>query len=151
MSKGGMEIDVNDMLKKLGTLTGKEAAKVRRSALVSSMGVLKRATDSLYKRRTKLASRTTKLPRKGKPGKSVVSFDKKNNRAKVHILNDFMMKWFELGTDERRTKKGKRAGKIKPMRLFTQAQGQVEQKIIDELDIRIAKSIQRVWNKKSKI
>lgn len=170
MKKGDLEIDLSDLFAKLDQMTGKEAKKVRRSAMMNSMGVLKRATDDLYRRKTKLATRRDKLPRKGKPGKARTVFDAKKNVAKVHIMDDFMMKWFELGTKERythpvrsilydkgtkkrvsaKTSRSKSTGRIIPMRLFMQAEGQVEQKIIDELDMRIARAIQSVWKKRQK-
>lgn len=170
MKKGDLELDLSDLFAKLEQMTDKEAKKVRRSAMMNSMGVLKRATDDLYRRRTKLASRKDMLPRKGKPGKSKTVFDWKKNVAKVHIMQDFMMRWFEMGTKKRythpirstvyengtkkriseRSKRSRYTGRIKPMRLFMQAQGQVEQKIIDELDMRIARAIQNVWKKRQK-
>lgn len=170
MKKGDLELDLSDLFAKLEQMTDKEAKKVRRSAMMNSMGVLKRATDSLYARRTKLASRKDKLPRKGKPGKSKTVFDKKKNMAKVHIMQDFMMRWFEMGTKKRYThpirrtvyengtkkrisemsKRSRYTGRIQPMRLFLQAQGQVEQRVISELDMRIARAIQNVWKKRQK-
>lgn len=165
MSNAGMEIDMQYMIHKLESLSGKEMEKVHRRALATSMGVLKRRTDQLYSTQAKLSRRKTKLPKKGKPGKSKVTYDWKNKSAKVHVLSDFMMGWFEIGTKDRHTKGRKktnspsryrlsprmgvrRTGKIKPLRLFRKAQEDTERKILEDLDNRISKAIEYVWKRK---
>lgn len=149
MSNAGLEIDMQDMIHKLDALNDKEMKNVRRRALVTSMGVLKRRTDQLYSTQTNLSRRKTKLPKRSKPGKSKVSYDWKKEAAKVHVLSDFMMGWFEIGTSERKHKRtGKKSGRIKPVRLFQKAQEDTERKILEDLDSRISKAIEYVWKRK---
>ena len=165
MSKAGLEIDMQSMIHKLESLSGKEMKKVHRRALSTSMGVLKRRTDQLYSTQTNLSRRKTKLPKRSKPGKSKVTYDWKKGSAKVHILSDFMMGWFEIGTKDRRTKGrkktnspsryrlsprmgGRSTGNIKPLRLFRKAQEDTERKILEDLDNRISKAIEYVWKRK---
>lgn len=170
MSNAGLEIDMQYMIHKLDSLNDKEMKKVRRRALVTSMGVLKRRTDQLYSTQTNLSRRKTKLPKRSKPGKSKVTYDWKKGSAKVHILSDFMMGWFEIGVGKKASKDrytkgrkksstpsrykinpkkgGRRTGVIMPMLLFKKAQEDSERKILEDLDGRISKAIEYVWKRK---
>ena len=97
--------------------------------------------------------------------------------AKVHIMGDYMMKWFEMGTKERKTKgwkiigqykrrkdgkrrynwrigKGRRTGRIKPEHLFDRAQKSTEsaiyQSMKEGLKQEIMKTYKRVNRKRKK-
>jgi hypothetical protein len=47
-----------------------------------------------------------------------VSVDKEATYSKVHIMGDYRLKWFEMGTKPRQTKKGYSRGFIKPAYFF---------------------------------
>lgn len=171
MTKGELYIDENYLLKAMEGLTGEEMLKAKKNAMMLSMGILKRQTDKLYVRETRLPQRKKKLPKKGKPGKSKTRWNKKYNTADVHIMSDFMMKWFEVGTRERythvrrflvvdgrgdrvrvtqKTSRSKPTGSIKAKRLFMQARNQTSSRILEEFDRKLLRAIEKVWKKRKK-
>ena len=89
---------------------------------------------------------------------------KNEDGVKVHIMKDFRLKFFELGTVVRRTSgnnkslvRGKRplyrqnkphsTGAIKQSNFFTNAQKSTEQQIFNNIDSFISQNIQRIANK----
>ena len=52
--------------------------------------------------------------------------DKDYLEAKVHIMGDYRLKWFEKGTKERVTKKGYKRGKLSGINFFKAAQNNTD-------------------------
>lgn len=180
--KSGFYVDDKVVVEALRSLNGKEMKSAARSAVRKSANILKKETDRLFANNTKLTKRDIMVTtRKGKvirkaPGKAMVKIyqDKvtKTPSAKVHILQDYMMKWFEMGTKERRTKgrkiigeyrkreggrwyrwrmgKGRRTGKIEPRRLFRKAQSLTERQVFNSIETNLSQAIKKIWNKKNK-
>lgn len=171
METGRIEIEIDDVFKKFKDLTGPEMKRASKKAVREGASILKRETDRLYKSNTNLAGRKIKSTWKFKPGKSVISYDKRTGSFKVHIMKDFAMKWFEMGTDLRyinypTTKlvysKGKKfiirsaygffkkrsSGRIKGLHLFMQAQNLTRDKIFSEMSLRLEKAINKIYDKK---
>ncbi len=180
-NKSGFFVDDKVVMAALDALSGKEMKSATKSALRKSANILKRETDKLFAQNTNLTKRNIMVTtRKGKvirkaPGKAMVKIyqDKatKMQSAKVHILQDYMMKWFEMGTKERRTKgrkvigeyrkreggrwyrwrmgKGHRTGRINAGRYFERAQKNTERRVFDSIDSNLSQAIIRIWNKKN--
>ena len=66
----------------------------------------------------------------------------------VNILSNFKLKWFELGTKLRKTRKGFNRGKITALNFFKHAQERMKEEILNKIDNYIAQSIQNIWKKK---
>lgn len=81
---------------------------------------MRRVTNKAYATWTRLPMRKHGVSGVKKPGEAVMKEDKENPGVfKVHIMGDYMMKWFELGTKERKTKSRKIVGSYrKGMRKF---------------------------------
>lgn len=90
--------------------------------------------------------------------------DIEKDGVKVHILNDFRLKFFEMGTKERRTtgnngsvvrgrdplyrqSKPHSTGRIKQYNFFTKAKSSTENEIFNRLDKMISDNIKRIYNK----
>ena len=63
--------------------------------------------------------------------------------AKVHLMGEFRLKFFEMGTNERYTKKGKRRGRIKQYRFFATAKNTKEREIFDNMNRLLSESIKK--------
>ena len=173
MARRKVEVDLKQAVGMLMELKGKDFEKVYRSAVRSGANVLKRETDKLYATRTKLSQREIKPTKKGKkpikPGQAKVTFDRYTGIVKVHILKDYMMKWFEMGTKTRvvkrarttlvKNRKGKSfilrhkpksrfVGYIRPTNLFKEANQRVEKEVYQAIGRRIMKVIKKINNKK---
>ena len=142
---------------KMDALTGKEMKKVIISALRSSASILRRETDRQFRTRVNLGksysrSRNGKTT-VGKRSVAKIVLDKKNLSVKVHIMDDFRAKFFELGTEKRYTKQRPKKdpayrGRITAGYHFRKAQEITRSKIFDELNVRVAKAIEKIYNKR---
>lgn len=163
-----IEVDAKEVLGLFADLNSRQQKQVYRNALRRAANVLVKET------RTQLKS---KLGRKANSknwwnGKTLVSgiksnADRQGKEAKIHIMGDFRLKFFEMGTSNRKTtgnnsasvrgktpirrqKKSANRGRINSMRFFSTAKQNKEKEIFDSLDKLISESIQRVYNKRRK-
>jgi len=75
--------------------------------------------------------------------------DKKATEAKVHIMGDFRLKFFELGTTTRQLRKnGANRGRMKAAHFFKTAKDKTERIIFDNINQMVEESITRIANKK---
>ena len=97
-------IDAADVLKVFASLGVQDMQRVHKAALAASAKVL------VKEARIKLAGVT---PRHQSMTKGIKSYVSKNvDYAKVHIMGDFRLKYFEQGTGPRKTKKDISRGKM---------------------------------------
>ena len=132
-----------ELYSKIDSLTGKELKKAILSSLRSSASILRRETDKQFKSRVKFGKRSI----------ARVVIDKKNLSAKVHIMDDFRAKFFELGTKKRYTRQGfnrKPAyrGSIEAGYHFRKAQEITRGKIFNEMSNRVGKAIDKIYNRR---
>ena len=175
---GGFTVDDSQFMQLARSLTGPQIKRAYRRQLKKSAEMLKKETDRLFAENTHLSKRHIEVVnRKGKvikgveAGKATVRIyvgKKDMPHAKVHIMGDYMMKWFEMGTKERKTKgwkiigqykrrkdgKSRRTGRIKPEHLFDRAQKSTEsaiyQSMKEGLKQEIMKTYKRVNRKRKK-
>lgn len=102
-----LEFNVDSVLKMFAGMSTKNQKKVHRDALKMSCSVLQKQTQANV--RKLFGSHANSKRRTGKtlPSGVKISVDRDAKSAKVHILGDFRLQWFELGTPVRTTKKGK--------------------------------------------
>lgn len=155
-------VDNRQVLEMFSQLSKKKMKKVHRQALRKAAKVIqKEAKVELRKATTAYRSNKSNLKngwhlKKKKDGtltakslqdgiKSSVS--KEVDSAKVHILGDFRLKWFEKGTRNRQTRKGYSRGSMKATHFFKIARQRKEQQAEQELQRFIRESILRVAKK----
>ena len=160
------EVDTSEVLAMFAELDEKHQLKVYQSAVRQSLNIVKRQTIS------NLAGviNPDKIGKKDKWGNSfrsgiTVKVYKSGKSGVIHILKNFKMKFFELGTEKRYRKcKGilKRlkyrkskdkygyTGYIKGKHFFSNAQSQTEQQVFASIDNIVSKNIKRINNKYNK-
>lgn len=74
--------------------------------------------------------------------------DPDDNYAKVHIMGEFRLKWFEKGTALRKTYSKGGRGRIHAKRFFRNAVDNKGRECRESLEQNIKKSIQKVWEKR---
>ena len=153
-----VEIDDKQILRLFSDLSPKKQKAAHRNALKKSASILVRqAKQNLKEVTNKYNSKATNLKKgwhikRTKSGKVTakslqqgirLSVDKEAEFAKVHIMGDFRLKWFELGTTVRKTKKGYNRGKMRASYFFKRAKQGTESQISETLQENIRQSILR--------
>ena len=135
----------------------KEMQSVYKKSLTESVKPLVNETKKQLRRSgIKNVNRPYISRKTGKSYKSMIqgvrsSIDVRNaddNYAKVHIMGEFRLKWFEKGTDLRRTYSKGNRGRIRPRRFFRNAVEMKGEECRKSLEQNIKKSIQKVWERK---
>lgn len=72
----------------------------------------------------------------------------KDNYAKVHIMGEFRLKWFEKGTAHRHTERKGGRGSIRPYKFFSDTVKAKGEQCRTNLERSIKISIQKVWDRK---
>jgi hypothetical protein len=149
--KGDKELKA--ILKKMSY---KDMQRVYKKALTDTVKPLVNETKKLLRRS---GIKRVNKPYIGKNGKTYRSMiqgikssidvrDPDDNYAKVHILGEFRLKWFEKGTSLRKTRKKGNRGRIYPKRFFRDAIENKGEECRKSLEEHIKISIQRIWNKR---
>lgn len=156
MNSGGIKVDDSEVIRALSNLSWKQMNKAYNIGM-------KKSLDPILKQ-TKVNLRTSGIrnvskPYIGKGGKkyksmvqgvksSVYIGNTEDSFGKVHIMKEFRLKWFEMGTTLRKTKKGYDRGSISPKWFFKKAVDQKSSEAVENLDQNIRDSIMKAWNKR---
>ena len=154
--ENGVKVDDREVIKALSRLSFKQMNKAYKEGM-------KKALDPILKQ-TKINLRNSGIrnvskPYTGKNGKkypsmiqgvktSVYIGDTEDSYGKVHIMKEFRLKWFEKGTQLRKTSKGWNRGSIKPKWFFANAVSQMSKQAAESLDENIRNSIIKAFNNK---
>lgn len=129
-------------------LEPKHQKQVHRQALRKASNILIKQTKLNLKSFIK-SSITKKSTKTGKSLQSGIkaSINKDATQSTVHIMGDFRLKFFEKGTNIRKTKKGYNRGNIQARYFFKSAQSATESEVFSSMEQLITESIIRVNNK----
>lgn len=146
-----IEVDSKDVLKLFSNLRTKNQTKALRSALSTASNILVKETRSQLKasgiKKTN-SIHTTKRGGKYSLSRGIRSRVKRDGSdAKVHIMGDFRLKFFEMGTNSRRTKKGANRGRITSKKFFEKARTNKEKEIFSNMNKIISDSIMKIAKK----
>ena len=156
MISGSVTVDDKEIIKALSNLSFKQMNKAYRNGMKKSLDpILKQTKRNLRNS----GIRNVNKPYIGKNGKKYISMlqgvktsvyigDTEDSYGKVHIMKEFRLKWFEKGTQLRKTRKGYNRGSIKPKWFFATAVRQKQNEAVNNLDENIRNSIIQAWNKK---
>ena len=140
------ETDIKPVLNMFKELSYKEQIKTYKSALRKSSNVIaKEAKKNLKSSLGKSASHNGKYGRMNKGIKVRVA--KSGKSSKIHIMGDFRLKWFEMGTKERIRKKGGSTGKISPLYFFKKANDSKKKEAENLLIKNLEEAIIKINNK----
>ena len=152
----GINVDDKEVIQALSRLSFKQMNKAYREGMKKSLDpILKQTKINLRKSGIKNVNK----PYIGKNGKkypsmiqgvktSVYVGDTEDSYGKVHIMKEFRLKWFEKGTQLRKTSKGWNRGSIKPKWFFASAVSQRSKEAVSNLDENIRNSIIKAFNNK---
>lgn len=156
MNNGDIRVDDKEVIKALSNLSFKQMNKAYRNGMKKSLDpILKQTKINLRKS----GIRNVNKPYTGKGGKKYMSMmqgvkssvyigDTEDSFGKVHIMKEFRLKWFEMGTNERHTRKGYNRGSITPRWFFHNAVLQKSKEATDNLDKNISDAIMKAFNNK---
>lgn len=148
--------DAHEVLDSFKKLTGKEMDKAVRNTLQQSANILVKEARTQLSKVTKASNHPNSWNgKKLRDGIRRSKFNKQLEEVKVHILGDYRLRWFELGTKDRyaKTYKGKPLkkprflGHYKASHFFKTAQVIAEPKVFNEIEARMAKNIMKIANK----
>lgn len=153
---GGIKVDDKDVIRALSNLSFKKMNKAYKDGMKKSLDpILKQTKVNLRAS----GIRNVNKPYVGKNGKTYKSMmqgvkssvyigNTEDSFGKVHIMKEFRLKWFEKGTQIRKTSKGWNRGSISPKWFFRTAVNQRSKEAIDNLDENIRNSILKAWDNK---
>lgn len=156
MTNGDIRVDDKEVIKALSNLSWKQMNAAYRKGMKKSLDpILKQTKINLRKS----GIRNVNKPYTGKGGKKYMSMmqgvkssvyigDTEDSFGKVHIMKEFRLKWFEMGTNVRHTRKGYNRGRITPRWFFRDAVSQKSKEATDNLDKNISDAIMKAFNKK---
>ena len=151
-----IEVDDKQVRIALGNLDSKKMNKAYREALKKSVEpIQKQAKSNLRKSGIKGVNKKY-VSKTGREYGSMLSGIKTSvdvheageEWAKVHIMGEFRLKWFEKGTSLRKTDKGWDRGSIRPHWFFRSAVMEKGKESQSKLEDNIKESIIRAWQKK---
>lgn len=149
-----LELDTTEILDKFDQLDSKNQVKTFRAALRTAMNILVKGAKTNLKQAVPSSNQvTTKGKFKGLKLTNGIQTKvwKDNKTAKVNILKDGRLKWFEKGTEPRETKqKPHTTGSIQPTNFFTKARTSTENQVFEKLDEIIISQIKKTWDKNNK-
>lgn len=157
MADVGIKVDDKELIKALSNLSFKKMNKAYRDGMKKSLDpILKQTRINLRKSDIKNVNKPYVSKKTGKKYPSMIQGVKtsvyvgktEDSYGKVHIMKEFRLKWFEKGTQLRKTSNGDDRGEIKPRWFFRDAVMQKSKESEDILDENIRKSILKVWDNK---
>lgn len=156
MNNVQFEVDTEQVLKMFSEFDAKQRKKVYRSAVSKGLNIVKKQTLSNLKG----VINPQKINTKDKWGNSfkngiVVKVYRSAKSGVIHIMKNFKMKFFELGTDARFTKtwRGKKlkkeryTGSINAEGFFKKAKQQTESIVFSSIEQILSDSIRKINNK----
>lgn len=156
MNNGDIKVDDKEVIQALSRLSFRQMNKAYKTGMKKALDpILKQTKMNLRKSGIKNVNK----PYIGKNGKSYKSMlqgvkssvyigNTEDSFGKVHIMKEFRLKFFEMGTQLRKTSKGYNRGRITPRWFFRDAVSQRSKEAMDSLDENIRNSIIKVWNNK---
>ncbi|MCQ2978734.1 MAG: hypothetical protein MJ245_02950 [Clostridia bacterium] len=146
-----IEVDNKQILKLFANLNTKKQKKVYKNALKKASNiVVKEAKKELKgggikKLNTVHTTKTGKTYSLLKGIKGLVW--KSGEGATISILGDFRLKFFELGTKLRKTKRGWNRGYIKAIHFFSRARQSKEKEVFDNINKLLSEEINKISKK----
>ena len=156
MTNGEIRVDDKEVIKALANLSFKQMNKAYRLGMKKSLDPILKQTKAHLRSSGIKHVTMAYIGKNGKKYKSMLQGVKtsvyigntEDSYGKVHIMNEFRLKWFEKGTTIRKTRDGWDRGSIAPKWFFRNAVNQKGQQAVDNLDENIRESIMKAWNKK---
>ena len=157
MNNGDITVDDREVMKALTRLSFKQMNKAYKEGMKKALDpILKQTKANLRRSGIKNVSKPYISRKTGRRYKSMMQGVKSSvyigntdeSWGKVHIMKEFRLKFFEMGTSVRHTRKGYNRGSIQPKWFFRNAVSQRSREAAESLDENIRNSIIKAWNNK---
>lgn len=149
MNNAGATVNPRELLLMFSELNSKNQKKAHKTALSKASMILVKQAKSNFKSVVKKPNSRNRW--NGRPMNSGIkySIDRDVTTSKIHIMGDFRLKFFELGTKKRfkLNKQKSSTGSIKATYFFKQAREANEENILGEMNNIISQSILKVNEK----
>lgn len=156
MNNVQFEVDAEQVMKMFSEFDQKQRKQVFRTAMNKALGIVKKQTLA----NLRSVIEPDKIDYKDEWGNSfkngITTKVYRNNKSGViHIMKNFKMRFFELGTKVRyaetwrgkKLKKERKTGQIKAHHFFSNAKKQTETQVFDSIEKLLTDSIRRINNK----
>lgn len=157
MNDTGIRVDDKEVIQALARMSFRKMNKAYKTAMKKSLDpILKQTKANLRTSGIRNVSKPYISRKTGKKYKSMISGVKssvyigktEDSFGKVHLLGEFRLKFFEMGTSLRKTRKGYNRGSISPKWFFRSAVNQKGEEAARSLDDNIGDAIMKAWNNK---
>lgn len=156
MSKSAdIKVDDKELQKALSSLDSRNHRDAVRKALVKGANIAKKETKKNLKHILNPIRKKSKYKNgqdKADITKGIIVSGKRNDPfedgVKLHIMGDYRLKFFEMGTDERSTKKGYNRGEHKRTPFFKPALNSCEEQVFETISKEINNQIIKKANRK---
>lgn len=151
-----LDVDITGAKQLLESLSTKKIMGIEKKALRKAANVLRKQARSNFRKVLPMASKSGKYSDTLLQGVLSSTVEGKDGvDAKVHIMGSrkktsgtFRARFFEGGTQVRKTKKGYNRGKLKAYNFFAPAVSSTKDKVLNTLDTELSKTIQQIADKK---
>lgn len=142
----GVTVDASQVLRMFRELNSRQQKNVYKNALRKAGRILqKEAKTQLKSVVGKSINHKNRWNGKTLGNGVKMKVDKEATEAKVHIMGDFRLKFFELGTTTRQLRKnGANRGRMKAAHFFKTAKDKTERTIFDNINQMVEESITRI-------
>lgn len=135
-----INVDSSGVNKLFNTLTGKDQKKVIRTATREAAKKLTKETRLMFRTATKKYNSRNWW--NGKTLQSGIKYvSDKRVSYKVHIMGDFRLKFWEMGTKKRYTRKGKYRGAFKKKSFFDPTMQRLENTLYNDIENTISRNL----------
>ena len=155
--ESGIKVDDKQVIQALSRLSFKQMNKAYKEGMKKSLDpILKQTKSNLKKSGIKNVNKPYVSKKTGRTYPSMLQGVKtsiyigntEDSYGKVHIMREFRLKWFEKGTQLRKTEKGWNRGTIQAKWFFRNAVLQKQGEAVRTLDDNIRDSILKAWSNK---
>ena len=142
------EIDTSEVEKMFSEFDGRKRKAVYRRATKDALNIVKKETLQNLKGEInpKMFSKKDKWGNSFRTG-VVVKVGKSGKTGVIHIMKNFKLRFYELGTQYRYHKNGRYIGRIRKTRFFTRAKQSKEREVFNSINRLISDSIKRINEK----
>ena len=143
------EVDTKNVINLFADLNSRQQKRSYRNALRKAANILSKEARRQLKREIGSAINHRNNWNNKTLGSGIkVKVKKDGTEAKVHIMGDFRLKFFEKGTKKRYLRKSKSyRGKMKALYFFKNAKRNKESEIFSKMDSLLEQSIQKISSK----
>lgn len=155
MNSGEFTVDAKQVIAMFNEFNAKLKKKTFSTALRKAATILRKQTVANLRQVVKRTRGRNRWNGKTLESGIRIKIAKSGQAAKVHLMGDFRLKFFEMGTAQRQVtsikgkklKKARNTGRIQGKYYFKNAKQQTESKVFDSIEQHLIDTINKINNK----